>query len=225
MKILYLIRHGQTQWNLERRMQGRLDSPLTETGIKQAHKHGSLLKVIADIGALYVSPSGRTRETAYVVNSYVHAPVAYADALLERDLGEWSGMTMDEISETYPSAHKARQDDPYHFRPPGGENLEDMRERVSEFLSGLRESSKDEIAVVTHQVMSRVIISTLLDLDAPQTARVVHPNEIFYRLEFDNEKVDVTHFLNGGEPRDGLLQHSDSETIARLDTRDTDVRE
>ena len=224
MKVLYLIRHGQTQWNVQRRMQGRLDSPLTDVGIEQAHAHGRLLKEAADISALFVSPSGRTRETAYIVNSYLHGSVDYADELLERDMGEWSGLTMDEVSQSFPAAFRQRQEDPYHFTPPGGENLGDMLERVAVFLDDLRSSEHAEIALVTHQIMSRVIVSSLLEFDEAETNRVVHPNDVVYRLQFDSNRIDISHFLSGDGPRDGLLQHSDGETIARLDTRDTDER-
>lgn len=205
-------------------MQGRLDSPLTQTGIEQAHAHGRLLKASAAISAVFVSPSGRTRETAYILNSYVRAAVDYADELLERDMGDWSGMTMDEVSESYPAAFLQRQHDPFHFRPPGGENLQDMAERIAVFLDDVRASAHEEVALVTHQVMSRVIVGRLLQLDPAETSRVVHPNEVVYRLEFSDEKACISHYLGGDGPRDGLLQHSDDETIARLDTRDTDKR-
>ena len=224
MKVLYLIRHGQTQWNVQRRMQGRLDSPLTEAGIAQAHTHGRLLKSAAAISSMFVSPSGRTRETAYIVNSYVHGYVDYAQELLERDMGEWSGMTMDEVSEAFPAAFRKRQDDPYHFTPPAGENLEDMSERVSTFLDNLLASEIDEAALVTHQVMSRVILSRILKLNEIETNRLVHPNDVVYRIDVTSGVPEISHYLLGDGPRDGLLQHSDGETIARLDTRDTDHR-
>jgi broad specificity phosphatase PhoE len=205
-------------------MQGRLDSPLTQDGIEQAHGHGRLLKGMANISALFVSPSGRTRETAYIVNSYVRAAVDYADELLERDMGDWSGMTMDEVSESFPAAFRERQHNPFHFRPPGGENLQDMMERIGVFLDDVLAGAHEEVALVTHQVMSRVILGRLLNLDENGTSRVVHPNEVVYRVEFAADGVTTSHFLGGDGPRDGLLQHSDDETIARLDTRDTDTR-
>jgi broad specificity phosphatase PhoE len=224
LKTLYVIRHGQTRWNLERRMQGRLDSPLTDAGGEQAHTHGELLKAMADIGTLYVSPSGRTRETAYIVNSYTRSEVIYTDELQERDLGEWSGLTMDEVAKAFPHAYRSRLDDPYNFSPPGGENLVDMTNRVGPFLDNLLAADIEQVGLVTHQVMSRVILSRLLRLSPVEAVRVVHPNEILYRLRFVSGRVDVSHFVDGLGPRVGLLQHSDNETIARLDTRDTDYR-
>ena len=131
---------------------------------------------------------------------------------------------MEEVSDAFPAAFRQRQDDPYHFRPPGGENLQDMAERIAVFLDDVRASVEEEVALVTHQVMSRVILGRLLQLDPVATSRVVHPNELVYRVDFSDEKPHVTHYLGGDGPRDGLLQHSDDETIARLDTRDTDKR-
>ena len=151
LKTLYVIRHGQTRWNLERRMQGRLDSPLTDAGGEQAHTHGELLKAMADVGTLYVSPSGRTRETAYIINSYTRSEVVYTDELQERDLGEWSGLTMDEIAKEFPHAYRSRLDDPYNFSPPGGENLVAMGNRVGPFLDGLLAADFEQIGLVTQE--------------------------------------------------------------------------
>ena len=220
MKTLYLIRHGQTEWNVQRRMQGRLDSPLTTKGRDQADVTGQTLKAFADVDALIVSPSGRTRETAYIVNSYVGAPVSYQDVLLERDCGDWSGLTVDEIKAGFPRAWQARRDDPYHHRPPGGENFEDMLDRVRVFLDSLFDRGMAEIALVTHGALSRAVLTYFLDLAPVELARVRHPNNLFYRLCFHPTRIDITHFLEGDGPRDGLLHHSDSETIVRIDRSD-----
>jgi broad specificity phosphatase PhoE len=85
-------------------------------------------------------------------------------------------------------------------------------------------SDHDQVALVTHQVMSRVILSRLFELDVAETNRLVHPNDVVYRIDLSGALPEAAHFLMGDGPRDGLLQHSDGETIARLDTRDTDHR-
>jgi len=223
VKTLYLLRHGQTEWNVERRMQGRLDSPLTELGVAQAHAHGRLLKRGACVAEMFVSPSGRTRETAYILNSYVRAIVTYADELLERDLGDWSGLTLAEVGEQFPAALRQREDDPYEFRPPGGENLVDMAERVSVFLDDVLASSHDEVALVTHQVMSRVIIGRLLELRPDEIATLQHPNDVVYRLEFDAGSVNALHYPAGAdEPAVGLLRQGGGGTIPKLGNRESD---
>jgi broad specificity phosphatase PhoE len=208
-RILYVVRHGQTEWNAWGRMQGRLDSPLTALGRRQAEGHGQTLRSLGGVDAVVVSPLGRTRETAALVNAHLSAPLRYEDALMERDCGEWSGLTMDEIAARYPDSWRVRSEDPYHHRPPGGENLEDMRERVRACLGDLLGGSARRLAVVTHGVMSRVIMQQVLDLTPELTATVRHPNELFYRLELRADGVRASHFLAGEGPLDGLLHHTD----------------
>lgn len=217
MKTIFVIRHGQTEWNLQRRMQGRLDSPLTHEGNEQAHSHGILLKSLAPIEEMYVSPSGRTRETAYILNSYVRARISYEEALLERDLGVWSGLSVDELEDTFPRAWQERTEDPFHHRPPEGENLADMTARCAQFLDQVVNNGIDVIALVTHQVMSRVILGSLLGLTREETVQVIHPNEALYRLHVSGEGIEANHFVSGQGPFAGLLHHGDGETIQELD--------
>jgi probable phosphoglycerate mutase len=212
MKQIFVIRHGQTEWNLARRMQGRLDSPLTHAGMEQAHSHGEVLKRLTPIEAMYVSPSGRTRETAYIINSYVRAPVEFNESLLERDVGLWSGLTVDELEEAFPQAWRSRLDDPFNHRPPEGESLADMSQRCAEFLEAMLTGPAMNVALVTHQVMSRVILGQLLALSEEETVQVIHPNEAFYRVSVD-ETRSVSYFLDGQGPFDGLLRRGDGETI------------
>lgn len=215
MKHIFVIRHGQTEWNLARRMQGRLDSPLTHAGMEQAHSHGELLKRLTSIDAMFVSPSGRTRETAYIINSYVRAGVTYEEALLERDVGHWSGLSVDELEDAFPQAWRQRTEDPFNHRPPAGESLADMSERCARFLQTVLDHPASNIALVTHQVMSRVLLGRLLALTPEETIRVIHPNNVFYRVEVDELRT-VSHFIDGQGPFDGLLHHGDGETIPAL---------
>lgn len=215
MKQIFIIRHGQTEWNLARRMQGRLDSPLTHAGMEQAHSHGEVLKGLSPIETMYVSPSGRTQETAHIINSYVRAPVEFEEALMERDVGLWSGLTIDELEEASPQAWRSRMDDPFNHRPPEGESLADMGERCAGFLEGLLAASTVNVALVTHQVMSRVILGQLLALTPEETIEVIHPNEAFYQVRI-GELRSVSYFLDGQGPFDGLLHRGDGETIPPL---------
>ena len=214
MKTIIVIRHGQTEWNVARRMQGRLDSPLTAEGVRQAHAHGAVLKKLDPVEEMYVSPSGRTRETAYILNSYVRAPMIYEDALLERDMGAWSGLSVDDLETAFPSAWQERLQDPYHHRPPDGENLADMRRRCEAFLQDVVDNEARTVALVTHQVMSRVIVGALLGLTEEETVQVIHPNKAFYRLTVSEEAANSDHFLAGEGPFEGLLSRGDDGTIS-----------
>jgi len=190
-----------------------------ELGRAQVDAHGKALKANGRIGQLIVSPSGRTRETVYILNSYVRAPLRFDDSLLERDCGDWTGRTLTEIETDYPQAWKARTEDGYHHRPPGGENHEDMLQRVKVLLDTLPDSEVEEIGLVTHGVMSRVIISHFLGLAPNECTCVRHPNDLFYRLQFSSGEIQTSHFIGGNGPISGLLHRADSGTIGGPDTR------
>ncbi|MEM7003459.1 MAG: histidine phosphatase family protein [Pseudomonadota bacterium] len=212
MRELFIVRHGETEWNLQSRMQGRLDSALTDTGREHARLNGQLLKQLGPVDQLCVSPAGRTMETAFIINSQIHSHIEYFDELQERDCGEWSGFTIEEISQQFPQAWRAREEDPFMFRPPGGENMQDMLERVYTLLEDLYVSSFHTVALVTHGVMSKVILKYFLDLAELQSSRVRHPNNLVYRLTFNAQDIETHHFLDGGEAQQGLL-YQDAEPI------------
>jgi len=215
-KTLYVVRHGQTEWNLAQRMQGRLDSALTETGRRQADVHGRTLARLGGAQALLVSPLGRTRATAELLNAHLGSTVRLADALMERDSGDWSGLTLAEIEAAHPEQWRARQADPYHHRPPGGENLVDMEGRVAGLLESLLQAPEEVVVLVTHGVMSRVIVKRLANLSAQVAVTVRHPNELFYRLELSAQgDASSAYFIDGQGPQHGLLQHSGDGTFSR----------
>jgi len=206
LKTIYIVRHGQTEWNVAGRMQGRLDSPLTELGKQQASANGALLKQLGGVDQLWVSPAGRTTETAYLINFHTQAPIDFAEALLERDCGLWSGMTIDDIREQHPQSWAQREQEPYWHQPPQGENLQDMLLRCHEFLDGLFDLDWDTLGLVTHGVMSKVILKFFLGLNEVECVRIRHPNELVYRLTMTAEDIETHHFLGGGEAQAGLLR-------------------
>ena len=164
MKQLYILRHGQTEWNVERRMQGRYDSPLTATGRQQAIASGKLLRELGGVDHLLVSPSGRTTETAHLVNSHTQVKMDFDEALMERDCGEWSGLLVEEVAERYPELWSTRYDDPYWHTPPGGENMHHMAQRVGSLLDSLSNMPVQRLGLVTHGIMSKVVLKHFLDL-------------------------------------------------------------
>jgi len=211
VSVVYLLRHGETVWNVEQRMQGRGDSPLTERGRAQAARHAAVLAQLGGVGRWLVSPAGRTRATVAIVNDRLGAPISYREALLERDSGIWEGMTLAEIQARYPESWQAREADPYHHRPPGGENHADLERRVEVLISELAaECAVGEahaLGIITHGIMSRVILKVLLDLHPTDAVRVRHPNALFYRLAFASTGIDHSYFLDGAGPFGGLLRH------------------
>jgi broad specificity phosphatase PhoE len=213
MKYLYIIRHGETVWNAEQRMQGRLDSPLNDRGREQARQHAQTLARMGGVDFILSSPSGRTRETTSILNQWLDVPSDFDEALMERDCGLWSGFTIDEIAEAYPEEWAARDVDPFFHRPPDGENLPDLIARVGRCLTALHTLPHERVALVTHGVMSRAILTHYLQLPVPEANRVRHPNDLFYRLRFEADAPSPEFFRAGQGPVAGLLQARPGETI------------
>ncbi len=161
---LIVIRHGQTEWNLARRWQGGLDSPLTEKGRAQAAAMGEILQregIGAASHTAYVSPLARARETARLVLGDGWAP--HEDRRLrEIGVGAWQGWLMDDIMAAAGLPEDASMFD-YYTAAPNGEGFEALKVRVLDFLASLT----GPCVIVTHGITSRMIrtLATGRDLD------------------------------------------------------------
>ncbi|HEX4323241.1 MAG TPA: histidine phosphatase family protein [Gaiellaceae bacterium] len=144
MTMLIVARHGQTDWNAERRWQGHADPPLNDRGRAEAAALAESLAG-AEIEAIHSSDLARARETAAIVAERLRLPLTLDARLREVDVGEWSGLTTPEIERLYPGAMERRRE-----RMTGwtsGEPMEAMGERVVEALLSIRE---ERALVVTH---------------------------------------------------------------------------
>lgn len=146
--LLYVIRHGQTDYNREARLQGARDIPLNDTGRAQARANGRALAALSDLELpldkfdWVASPLGRTRETMELVRGAAGLdPSRYrTDPLLvELSFGDWEGYTLDEVAETAPDLIAERDRKKWHFRPPGerAESYEMLARRIERFLETL----------------------------------------------------------------------------------------
>ena len=165
------IRHGETEWNVDTRIQGHLDIPLSATGRWQAER---LSNALSDepLKAIYASDLTRAWETAqYVARSHV-IKVTPEEGLRERHFGDFEGKTFAEIEATLPEQSlRWRKRDP-HFAPVGGETLVALRTRVLEAASRLAARHPGEqIALVGHGGVMDVLYraATRLDIQAPRT--------------------------------------------------------
>lgn len=190
---IYLFRHGETEWNVAGKMQGRLDSPLTERGRQQALAHGNLLAQLPPVDCLWVSTAKRTRTTADFINARIDAPQHFSDALLERDCGTWSGKTPAQVQQEFPEEWLRLQSDAHNHRPGGGENLPDLMARFRQLLMDWPQP--ECLGIVTHGVVSRAILGCLLDLTPQQMRQVKHPNALFYELTVESDQIGVQHYL------------------------------
>ena len=177
---LYFIRHGQTDWNAERRMQGQRDIPLNDTGRGQAARNGRTLSEILTQPDLYefvASPLSRTRETMEIVREEMGlTPLEFrTDPILkEINFGDWEGFTMVELNENEPDGLEAYNSDKWHSNAHGGESYSMLSARALEWLGSVDRDS----VIVSHGAFSRCVRGLILglghneivDLDVPQNS-------------------------------------------------------
>ncbi len=182
---LYFLRHGETAWNFERRMQGQIDIPLNETGHGQAKAMAAGLyaaepDAVAKGFSFHVSPLTRTRETmSYVQKHYDLDDNALVidERLMEINFGDCEGKTWPEIDKIAPD----READPvayYDWTPEGGESHAVAEDRVRAWYNDLTGPT----IVVAHGGISRILRGFVLDLAKTETLQLKVPQTKFFRL-------------------------------------------
>lgn len=169
---LYVARHGQTQYNLEKRICGRADVALTPRGIQQAHMLASIM-VPYSVDLILSSPLKRARDTAEIVGEKIGAEVRFDDRLMERDFGETDG-----TPEATPGfQHQFEQ---FGYQYPAGETLLHVVQRVYNLLDEIKFRCQDQnVMIISHGGVCRVINSYFNSLD----------NREFFDFNLDNCKV------------------------------------
>lgn len=204
MKNLYFIRHGQTEWNAIMRMQGQWNSDLSDLGRKQADVNGQFLKS-QRIEKLFVSPLDRTRQTAEIVNQHLNVPMTFDDRIMEWDTGDWSGHLYADVKVKWKKEWEALEADRFNYRGPNCENYPDMIARSTPFLEELHNDQADNIGIVSHGLIGRVMVSTLLGFNEHETLAFHQGNDVIYRVTISGESIGVDHFIGGVGPLPGLV--------------------
>lgn len=163
VKKWYLIRHGETDFNKKRFFYGKADVSINETGKEQASKIHQLLKGRA-ISRIYTSQLKRTLETAAIIFPD-QIPTAYK-ALNERDFGLWEGRTANEIQAAFPLVWEEWLESPFDVTPSKAEPFQKFKDRVQSIVEEIRETEDDEIAIVGHLGVLRLIYQFLVDPEA-----------------------------------------------------------
>lgn len=179
--IIYLVRHGETQWNVEGRMQGWENSPLTSTGKQHAFRHGQLLKQ-EGVKTILASDSGRVRETVEGIRQSCDVEVTHFEQLRERNVGKWEGERFVQLRDQYPAAWEKWSKRDQDFAPPNGESLGQMKERVSQMLPLLNDLREDRVAFVSHGITTMVLIDLLFGLSKEQKQQLRIPHDVIHRI-------------------------------------------
>lgn len=172
MPTLFFLRHGETDWNAEGRLQGQTDIPLNDKGraqaasIARAIRHGHIAGVSAEkLSGLpfFASPMGRARETMDIIRTGLGLDASgytLDDRLKEIGFGGWEGSLWSEIQQRDPAGSSARERDKWNYVPPGGESYEHVQARVAQWLGTV----PGDACVVAHGGIARVLLVLLADL-------------------------------------------------------------
>jgi broad specificity phosphatase PhoE len=165
IKIL-LVRHGETDWNLAGRFQGRSDVPLNQKGVEQANALASALGG-ESLAAIYSSPLARAKETARLIQVFhPSAPLYEDEGLVEMDLGEFEGIEGPRWAEKHADFRKAWRDNPASVTMPGGENLQQVQARSMAVLERITHSYPlgSTLLVCSHNFVILTILCRALEI-------------------------------------------------------------
>lgn len=161
---LYLVRHGETDWNLENKIQGRTDTPLNENGRRQARELAD--KVSRELGGIrkiYSSRQKRALETAQIIGRKLAVdPIAY-QGLEEMSLGEWEGYTWKQVREVFPQEYQIWHQNRRYQVPPGGESYQQLLDRLLPALDAIIRKEDQDILIVTHSALIMTLMSYIYD--------------------------------------------------------------
>jgi probable phosphoglycerate mutase len=176
---IYLIRHGETEWNKERRFQGNMDSPLTDLGRSQAASSARILaralKGKRSALTFQTSPLGRARKTATIIQEQCELCIPVIEQRLrEKSMGSWDGLTHEEVKERWPEHQhnwKMRE-------APDGETYDLCCERISNWL----DEQSGVVVAVSHGVTSRVLRGHYLGLPREDAMQLPVPHGVVWRF-------------------------------------------
>lgn len=164
MLSLYITRHGETEWNIEKKMQGWKDSNLTPKGIENAIALGNRLKEV-DFNCIYSSSSQRAIHTAELIRGNRNIHLVSDENLREINLGEWEGKTFVEFEKLDNQGHKAFMETPHLFAPKSGESFFQVRDRIDAAMNKIiNENKHGNVLIVTHAIIVKTIMSLLKDI-------------------------------------------------------------
>ena len=146
---LYFARHGETDWNVKRLIQGTTDTELNENGRRQARELAEKLKD-SGIRRVYTSPLKRANETGRIVAEELGVPCFVKAGLEELDLGEWEGCNWDEVKAKWPDEFEKRQADIANVPPPNGETYLQLAARVVNAVKKILAETDGDTLMVSH---------------------------------------------------------------------------
>ena len=182
ISTILLIRHGQTDGNVNEYFTGLGDADLNEEGFKQVKELSARLSLLP-LSAVYSSPLRRTLATAEMIAEPHGISPQIVDDLIEIDLGDWQGLHKNQVEEWWPELRKQSLIDPSHITLPNGESFSQVTERAIRALNTIESFGEEHMAVVTHEVIVKVLVAYVLGVS----------NSIYRKLDISNASVTTVN--------------------------------
>jgi len=195
LTTLILVRHGESEWNRAGRIQGQINSPLTDLGINQAkaireYLSGILLNQQLEI---YTSPLDRALQTAEIIAQGIEYPsrkIIIEERLNDFNVGEISGtFGWDKVAEIFPEQAQLRLQDPMRFHPSGGESGAEFEARLRSLLEDLMDDGTLKL-MVSHGIVNKFIRGILKNLSGKEMVELGESQNTIYRLE-EGEETEI----------------------------------
>ena len=209
---IYIVRHGQTEWNLLGKTQGHGNSDLTPKGIEQAELLAdSMTKYPIDY--IYSSDLGRAYQTADIIGNKLNIEIEKTEALREMNFGTWEGRIIKDIIEEDPELYKMWRNEPHLAKIPQGETLSQIKERTDAFIKEINEKYDGKhIVLVTHSLCARIMLLSFLDSDVKNIYRINQANTALNIIELRDygpvvmKMNDTTHIINDTKLENSALE-------------------
>lgn len=194
---VYLMRHGEVANGGEKRYNGHIDVDITARGVDQMHRLAGLLEG-KPVRAVYSSDLIRSVKGAIIVAERLGISPVAVRSLRERSVGAWEGMTAEEIRQRFPGEYTAWRADLLNYRPPSGECLQDVRDRIlPEYRRIVSSHPGEEIALLLHGGVNRVILAEALGLPPLNLFRIDQSFGALNIIEHYEDGMCVVKLLNG----------------------------
>ena len=199
---VYLIRHGETDWNVERRYQGLTDIELSKEGLKQSELLSERFKNFDKIDKIYVSPLKRAVQTAKPLSNVIGVKPIITECFKEINFGEWEGKTVEELRELYKEDFNNFFNNPYRAKFPGDGSLKIVEERVALGFNKILEEDKGKnIIIVSHGGLLKILFLYIMNI----------PRDFYRNIWIDNTSISMIQLNKENKPL--LLTFNDKSHI------------
>ena len=209
---IYIVRHGQTEWNILGKTQGHGNSDLTAKGVEQAELlANSMVKYPVDY--IYSSDLGRAYQTAEIIGNKLNIEVQKTEALREMNFGTWEGRLIKDIIEEDPALYRQWRNEPHLARIPQAETLDQIKERTDAFIKEINEKYDGKhIVLVTHSLCARIMLLSFLNSSVENIYRLNQGNTALNIVELRDygpvvmKMNDTTHIINDQKLENSALE-------------------